>query len=611
MNRDPAHYAQQSQESRIPAEKERKWKIHEEKQKAKQNARIKRLDFARPVSATEPWKTGGCSGGGGGDKRRPISARVEGDYHHHHHHHHHQHQNPGFGKKTSPMASWRTPAEGEGDGLKEEEDESKESQSHAFTELLSSTSGTSLDEDEDIEDFLVADNDHVISRTPSGRAEEEKTFIGDAIEAMKDDASAEIVDRVGGSGSGSSGRGANEGTRDSYETDHRAADAIFTPLIPINHENELFDGEQVARNGEEEDSIVVLTTSGNPTIRDLDLDDDDHENNKDDDDDDGYHERDEERVVEATATTKADEEDDENDVVDATIEATAENGPEENDDSAAEREAAEHLMTMDGRREEFMLQPVPQKLRRAFRCRVTRRETGYYEMRAESPSGFQLLMTAKKKKAAPATTYVFFCGAADDENDAAGNNKKPPPELGGMRANLLGTNFTVTRNRNHYHHHHYHHHRGEKSQSSGIESELAVITYEPNILGLKGPRRIGIVIPGMTTDGSRVALKSREPNDSIVARMRNNATSHLIKMENKTPTWNDESQSFVLNFRGRVTMASIKNFQIVHSHDPDYIVFQFGRVSDNLFTLDFRYPLCPLQAFGCALSSMNRKLACE
>ena len=42
---------------------------------------------------------------------------------------------------------------------------------------------------------------------------------------MKDDASAEIVDRVGGSGSGSGsgGRGAIEGTRDSYETDHRAA----------------------------------------------------------------------------------------------------------------------------------------------------------------------------------------------------------------------------------------------------------------------------------------------------------------------------------------------------------------------------------------------------
>jgi hypothetical protein len=28
-----------------------------------------------------------------------------------------------------------------------------------------------------------------------------------------------------------------------------------------------------------------------------------------------------------------------------------------------------------------------------------------------------------------------------------------------------------------------------------------------------------------------------------------------------------ESQSFVLNFNGRVTQASVKNFQIVHDND--------------------------------------------
>ena len=89
------------------------------------------------------------------------------------------------------------------------------------------------------------------------------------------------------------------------------------------------------------------------------------------------------------------------------------------------------------------------------------------------------------------------------------------------------------------------------------------------------------------------------------------ANSHLIRMENKVPTWSEASQSFVLNFNGRVTKASVKNFQIVHERDPDYIVFQFGRVDGDEFTLDFKYPLCPLQAFGCGLSSMSRKLACE
>lgn len=43
----------------------------------------------------------------------------------------------------------------------------------------------------------------------------------------------------------------------------------------------------------------------------------------------------------------------------------------------------------------------------------------------------------------------------------------------------------------------------------------------------------------------------------------------------------------------------------------DYIVLQFGRVAEDAFTLDYRYPLCALQAFAIALSSFDGKLACE
>lgn len=43
----------------------------------------------------------------------------------------------------------------------------------------------------------------------------------------------------------------------------------------------------------------------------------------------------------------------------------------------------------------------------------------------------------------------------------------------------------------------------------------------------------------------------------------------------------------------------------------DYIVMQFGRISDETFTMDFRYPLSALQAFGIAMTSFHGKLACE
>ena len=53
--------------------------------------------------------------------------------------------------------------------------------------------------------------------------------------------------------------------------------------------------------------------------------------------------------------------------------------------------------------------------------------------------------------------------------------------------------------------------------------------------------------------------------------------------------WNDETQSYVLNFHGRVTQASVKNFQIVHDSDVEYIIMQFGRVAEDIFTMDYRY----------------------
>ena len=85
----------------------------------------------------------------------------------------------------------------------------------------------------------------------------------------------------------------------------------------------------------------------------------------------------------------------------------------------------------------------------------------------------------------------------------------------------------------------------------------------------------------------------------------------ILELHNKTPVWNDDTQSYVLNFHGRVTQASVKNFQVIHDSDPDYIIMQFGRVADDVFTMDYRYPMCALQAFGVALSSFDSKLACE
>lgn len=52
-------------------------------------------------------------------------------------------------------------------------------------------------------------------------------------------------------------------------------------------------------------------------------------------------------------------------------------------------------------------------------------------------------------------------------------------------------------------------------------------------------------------------------------RYQNRQMDNLIELHNKTPVWNDDTASYVLNFSGRVTQASVKNFQIVHSKDSE------------------------------------------
>lgn len=54
---------------------------------------------------------------------------------------------------------------------------------------------------------------------------------------------------------------------------------------------------------------------------------------------------------------------------------------------------------------------------------------------------------------------------------------------------------------------------------------------------------------------------------NLLSKWQNRTMENVIELHNKAPVWNDDTQSYVLNFHGRVTQASVKNFQIVHEND--------------------------------------------
>jgi len=264
--------------------------------------------------------------------------------------------------------------------------------------------------------------------------------------------------------------------------------------------------------------------------------------------------------------------------------------------------------------EEFAFSPASweHKDGTAIRSRITRDKRGSkfgpgvrYYMHLEMPGGGssrQFVLSARKRTRAKTSNYLI---STDVENI----NRDSTNIIGKLRSNALGTRFVsfdngVAANATE-----------ALKNSAKIRREMCMVLYETNILGFHGPRRMTCVIPGMQEsdvgEKERVECRPMVDSDSMSSRFDKGRMDDFIVLENKKPVWNQDTQSFVLNFHGRVTMASVKNFQIIHKDNPNYIIMQFGRISEDVFTIDYRYPLSAYQAFSIALSSFDSKLACE
>jgi Tub family len=112
-----------------------------------------------------------------------------------------------------------------------------------------------------------------------------------------------------------------------------------------------------------------------------------------------------------------------------------------------------------------------------------------------------------------------------------------------------------------------------------------------------------------TATATTAATGSDIVTGQLLDRMkRGNLNEGEFQLQNRTPRWNSRVKAYVLNFNGRVTQASVKNFQLVESEDAgEKIKLQFGRISADEFTMDFCYPLSPLQAFAVTLTSFDSK----
>jgi len=119
-----------------------------------------------------------------------------------------------------------------------------------------------------------------------------------------------------------------------------------------------------------------------------------------------------------------------------------------------------------------------------------------------------------------------------------------------------------------------------------------------------GPRKLRMFIPAMLDEVRHIKFRPTTKHEGILHQGKQNILNGILELENKVPTWNSQLNAFALDFRGRARKASVSNFQLVHAEDEADVICQFCQIDKNTFNLDFRYPLCPLQAFSLAISSL-------
>ncbi|KAG4169077.1 hypothetical protein ERO13_A12G064300v2 [Gossypium hirsutum] len=297
-------------------------------------------------------------------------------------------------------------------------------------------------------------------------------------------------------------------------------------------------------------------------------------------------------------------------------------------------------------------QPGPRES--PIQCYIRRDRTSstfllFYGLVPSEGESDKLLLAARKVRRATCTDFVISL-VADDFSRASNTY------VGKLRSNFLGTKFTVydsqspcdsriqstARPRRRFH---------SKQVSPRLPAcnyIIGTVTYELNVLRTRGPRRMHCILHSIPVSAIQEggtaptpsalpqsldeqlsplhSSKGKEPIVDIISPsiqatpVFSPGSREPLALKNKAPRWHEQLQCWCLNFKGRVTVASVKNFQLVAAVEPSHnvspeeqekVVLQFGKIGKDIFTMDYRYPLSAFQAFAISLSCFDTKPACE
>lgn len=255
----------------------------------------------------------------------------------------------------------------------------------------------------------------------------------------------------------------------------------------------------------------------------------------------------------------------------------------------------------------FLLQPLPRGL--TVQCEIHRKKTGFlgkyptYEARMAPTMGDYaslFLMYAKRQSGNTTSNYHITM----DRLNIDSNSKC---FLGKVRSNFAGTEYVVYDD-------------GVSPRKAGTSHrnarmEIGGIIYDTKIVPTH-PRGMVVTLPSAPVAAHSAGVIG------IMNRYRNNDFDGTFLLKQKQPQWSPKTQSYNLNFYGRVKKPSVKNFILEYEGDNGVDKRQtdarqrtallFGKLSDDgTFIMDVQWPLSPMQAFAICLSSFDPKLSCD
>lgn len=131
-------------------------------------------------------------------------------------------------------------------------------------------------------------------------------------------------------------------------------------------------------------------------------------------------------------------------------------------------------------------------------------------------------------------------------------------------------------------------------------------------LGGVVPTQTELLVSCQDTSPSTSFFRSKSTRvENFQSGLLNDPKDEMLVLRNKDPAWHQQRQCWCLNFHGRVTVPSVKNFQLVADPDHENIILQFGKVDKDLYTMDYQYPISAFRAFAVCLTSFDTKIARE